>query len=225
RCAFHDRDCRLDDGLPELLAAMRQADAVVLGSPTYVLGATGVLKNLQDRLIRYGHVREFLGKPGIALAAAGVPGWEPFALPQISQVFLFLGMPVVDQFVGYGQGPGEILLAPAALERAEEAGAALGRGEARFRGEPGACPVCRFDLVTLRPDGSAYCPLCDLPGSWVEAEGGFRFVPAAGARSRWSEGVLLEHFGKKILPSRARFKATTAEIRARLRAFREGGEP
>lgn len=224
-CVFRRRQCRLEDGLAPLLEAWRAADAVVLASPAYVLGSTGVVKTLQDRLIRFGHSREFAGKPAVVIAAAGVPGWEPFALPQLAQLFLFLGMPVVDQFVGYAQGPGEIVGDSAVLERAVRAGEALASGEREFRGEPGACPVCRFDLVTLRTDGSAYCPLCDLPGSWVRSAAGMRFEPAPGAEARWSESRLRSHFEEKIIPSRKRYKARSAEIRAALEIFRAGGAP
>lgn len=222
-CVFKGVDCVQPDRLPELLEAWRWADAVVLGSPTYVLGATGAVKNLQDRLIRFGIAREFAGKPGVALSAAGVPGWEPFALAQLSLTFLFLGMPVVEQLVGYGQGPGEVLDDEAACRRARKAGGALARGETAYRGDPGACPVCRLDLVAGAPDGSARCTLCDLPGSWEHGEGGRRvFRPEPGAEPRWSELSMRHHFVAKILPSGPRFKARLKEIRARVEAFREG---
>lgn len=225
-CVFKDRDCVQDDRLPEVLDALRWADGVVLGSPTYVLGATAVVKNLQDRLIRFGVAREFVGRPGVAVAAAGVRGWEPFALPQLCLTFLFLGMPVVDQFVGYAQGPGEVLDDRAACVRAAEAGRALGRGEREYRGDPGACPVCHLDLVTGMPDGTARCTLCDLAGHWEAGGRGARaFRPEPGAEPRWSEARMRHHFREMILPSGPRFKSRIREIRARVEAFREGSGP
>lgn len=225
-CVFKGVDCVQGDRFPELLEALRWADGLALGSPTYVLGATAVVKNLQDRLIRFGVVRELLGRPGVALAAAGVPGWEPFALPQVSLTFLFLGMPVVDQFVGYAQGPGEILDDEAACRRAGEAGGALGRGETVYRGEPGTCPVCHLDLVAGLPDGTARCTLCDLPGVWEAGHGGTRsFRPDPAAEPRWSEAMMRHHFVDKILPSGPRFKGRLREIRARVEAFREEAGP
>ncbi|MHB8763333.1 MAG: flavodoxin family protein, partial [Deferrisomatales bacterium] len=50
-CVFKERDCVQGDRLGELLEAWRWSEAVVLGSPTYVLGATAGIKNLQDRMI------------------------------------------------------------------------------------------------------------------------------------------------------------------------------
>lgn len=225
-CVFKDCDCVLDDRFGEVLEALRWADGVVLGSPAYVLGATGQIKNFQDRLIRFGRVREFAGKPGLAVAAAGVPGWEPFTLPQISLTFLFLGMPIVDQFVGYAQGPGEILDDVSACERATARGRALGRGEVAYLGSEGMCPVCRFDLVATLADGSGRCTLCDLPGRWtVTPEGRHRFDPSPGAEPRWSVGRLGFHFEERVLPSGPRFKARLKDIRRRVGAFREGGRP
>jgi multimeric flavodoxin WrbA len=222
-CVLKDRDCRQRDEFPKVLEALRWADAALLGSPAYVLGANGIVKTLQDRLIRFGGVREFAGKPAVALAAAGVPNWEPFTLPQVSLTFLFLGMPVVDQFIGYAQGPGEIFDDGQALGRARAAGAALGRGERSFRGTPGACPVCHFDLVTLQGTGAARCPLCDLPGRWTSETGQSRFEPDPGAQPRWSEAVLRHHFQERIMPSGPRFRKRLPEIRARIKEFRAGG--
>ena len=219
-CVFKDRDCVIGDRLAEFLEALRWADSLALGSPAYVLGANAPLKNLQDRLIRFGIRREFVGKPGLALAAAGVPGWVPYSLPQVSLTFLFLGMPVVDQFVGFAQGPGEIFFDEGALARARRGGEALASGAADYLGEPGACPVCHFDLVTTRADGSAFCPLCDLPGRWGDAGGRPALLPEAGAEPRWSEASMREHFAGKILPSGPRFKARLGEIKERQEAFR-----
>ena len=224
-CVFKERDCVVEDGLHRLLNDLRWCDGLVLGSPTYVLGASGLIKTLQDRLIRFGMTRELGGKPGLAVAAAGVPGWETFALPQLSLTFLFLGMPVVDQFVGYAQGPGEVFYSPESLARADEGGAAMARGERHFRGEAGACPVCHFDLVTGGPDGSGHCPLCDLPGVWSPEDGRRVFRPEKGAEPRWSETVMRHHFHEKIVPSGARFRSRRKEILGKVRAFRGGGEP
>ena len=49
-------------------------------------------------------------------------------------VLQFFGMPVVDLVIGYGQGPGEVLLDKDACNRASRGGEALSRGETAFRG-------------------------------------------------------------------------------------------
>ena len=135
-------DCVTDDQFPELLDAMRWADGVVLCSPIYVFCAAGSVQNMIPRFFHIGYSGEMEGKLGLAIAAGGGPGVEAFALPQVSMLFHYLSMPVIDQFRGYGQGPGEVFDDESACRRALESGAAMARGEKAFRGETGACPFC-----------------------------------------------------------------------------------
>lgn len=217
-CVFNDRDCLIEDDYHVVLGAMRRSSAVVLGSPAYVLGATARIKLLQERLLRFAtRSREFVDRPGVVVAAAGRPTDVPFTLPQIATTFLSLGMPVVDQFVGYGQGPGEVLWDEAALRRAASAGEALGRGETGFRGDPGTCPSCHFDLIDVGARGEVSCPLCDLPGTWTPDHG---FRPRPNAAPRWAEERVRSHFEDGMMPSHDRFREHRAEINARLDALR-----
>ena len=222
-CVFRDRDCALEDDLGQVLEGLRWADAVVFGSPTYVLGACAVARLLQERLLRLGMTRELVGRPAVVVATAGVPSWTPYVLPQLSLLPLFAGMPVVDQFIGFGQGPGEVLEDAAACARALVAGAALARGERGFIGTPGACPVCHFDLVVPAGTGRGHCPFCELDGAWVEENGGGRLEPAAGSDARWSEASMHHHFHELVLPSGPRFRGRLKELKGRVQAFLDGG--
>jgi multimeric flavodoxin WrbA len=219
-CVFKDCPCVIDDGIHLLVEEMRGADAIVFGSPVYVLGANGLVKIVQERLVRFGTIsRDFAGKPALVVASAGVRGWEQFALPQLATTCLFLGMRVVDQFVGYGQGPGEIFWDEKALARAAEGGAALGRGETGYRGSPGACPACHFDLVSVNVDGTGCCQLCDLHGSWVKSDEAVTFQPHPQAEPRWSELRRRHHVYDVVLPSGPRFRSRITDIRNRLKSL------
>ena len=221
RCVFSGRDCVIDDRLTELYEGMRWADAVVLGAPTYVLSPNSVQKNIQDRLIQMGRSGEMAGKPGLALATAGVPEWEGFALPLLAMQIHFLGMALVDRFVGLAQGPGEILDNGAALLRAERGGRALGRGETEYLGEPSACPVCRLDLVTSDGGGGGRCLVCGVKGELAEG----RLIPGEGEKSRLSREMVDHHFNERVLPSGPRFKARVREYVARVAEIRKDFEP
>ncbi len=221
-CLSKDRDCIVEDRFAEVLEAVRRADGVVLGSPVHSLFAAGAVQMLIPRLFRQVYTKEFEEKLGIAVGVGGMPGWEGWALPQISAFFLSLGITLVDQFMGYAQGPGEIFYDEKACGRAREDGKALARGEAAFRGKSGICPVCHFDLVFARGDGRPSCMLCDLPGRWVETGDTKRFEPLARARPRWERSQMQEHFDRLILPSSRRFLARKEEIRKRLEIFRRG---
>ena len=48
-CRLHD-DCAVNDELHEALQKVKTADAVVVGSPIYLMQMTGPVKNLYDRL-------------------------------------------------------------------------------------------------------------------------------------------------------------------------------
>lgn len=221
-CLFKDRDCTIADDFPEILEALRQADGLALGSPVHTLFAAGSVHMLVTRLFRQGYTGELSGKPGVALAVGGMPGWEGWALPQVVSFFLSLGMPLVDRFNGYGQGPGEIFCDTRACNRALEAGKSMAKGETAFRGDPGTCPVCHCDLVFTRGDGGPHCMLCDLPGNWVEEENRRRFVPLSDSQSRWGVKQIREHFEDLIIPSGKRFLGRKGEIQGKLDAFRKG---
>ena len=218
-CMLKSVDCVQDDRFPALLEAMRCADGVILGSPVYLLCSAGSIQTMIPRFFRMGYTEEFKGKPGLALVAAGGPGWDTFAVPQVSLFFRFLGMPVVDHVVGHGQGPGEIFYDEQACVRAVEGGAGLARGETKFRGRPGTCPECHFDLVVTRSDGNACCVLCDLFGQWVEEGGARRFEPDPGECSRIGPGEMRKHFEESILTSAERFRSRRQDIRERLKRF------
>jgi multimeric flavodoxin WrbA len=221
-CLFKDKDCVIKDQLPTLLKVLREADAVVLGSPIHILFAAGAIGNLVPRLFRQGYTGEFRKKPGMAITVGGRPGWEGWALQQVMIFFLSLGMPIVDQFTGYAQGPGEIFFDTDACGRAFNGGQAMAAGETTYIGTPGTCPVCHCDLVFEHGDGRILCVMCDMPGKLQQKGKTFRFKPRSGATSRWDPKNNRAHFEKLILPSKKGFKSRKEEIRQKLEIFRKG---
>ena len=221
KCMAGATDCIQDDQLPELISNVRWADGVVMGAPTYILSAAGSVQNMTSRFFRFYFTREFESKLGLALNAAGGSDWDTLALAQGSLWFLFSGIQLIDRVVGYGQGPGEVFYDEKACLRALESGAAMARGETAFRGDSGACPECHLDLVITRPDGSACCILCDLPGQWVKKGEEHCFEPEPNIRGRFSPGMVLQRFEEGIFPSVARFQSRSKTIREKLKEFQE----
>ncbi|PLX41689.1 MAG: hypothetical protein C0608_04850 [Deltaproteobacteria bacterium] len=217
-CVFKRRDCVIKDRFNEFLDALRWADAVVIGTPTYILSSNSVMKNILDRLVVFGLTRELAGKSAMAVATAGVIGWEPFALEQPMTAILAAGMAPVDRFVGYGQGPGEILYDDAAMDRAYDGGVALAKGEKNFIGDKGGCPICRLNMVTYR-GGKGYCPLCDISGEVDSVEGVATIIPDADSENRWSEASMKYHYEEKILPSGPWFRENFREIHSAVKEF------
>lgn len=220
-CLFKENDCTQKDQFPEFLKELRWSDGLVLGSPIHILFAAGVLQTVTPRLFRQGYTGEFTGKPGIAISVGGRPGWEGWALQQVMIFFLFLGMRIIDQFVGYGQGPGEVFDDREACKRAFEDGKTLAMGETVFRGSPGICPVCHGDIMLTGQGDNPRCMICNLPGQWA-GNGKFdKFIPLQDSRSRWDIHENRKHFENVILPSGQGFTNRKDEIKEKIRKFRE----
>ena len=220
KCIFKDSDCIIEDDFSTVLGEIRESDAVVMGSPVHKLFAAGSIQMLIPRFFRQDCTGELSGKPGVALAVGGMAGWEGWALPQIVSLFLSLGMPLVDHFMGYGQGPGEIFYDTRACSRALETGRALARGERRYIGDSGSCPVCHCDLVFSGGDAEPRCMLCDLPGQWVPVGRERRFVPCSGAVPRWEGDKIRTHFKDLILPSEQKYRDRKKEIKKKIDALK-----
>jgi multimeric flavodoxin WrbA len=220
-CIIKQRDCVLGDDFSELLATWRQAQAVVLGTPVYSLFAAGSLQNLKARLFYQDYSGDLAGKTGVALALGGKPGWEGWALAQTSLLLRSLGIMLVDQFMGYGQGPGEVLFSSEVCARAERAGRALAQGVGEYVGRPGVCPCCHLDMVETRPDGKAHCPVCDLSGTMSPEPGMYRFLPDPNQSPRWSREAMVNHFDNMIVTSRDNYLANKNKIAEKLSVFKQ----
>lgn len=106
----------------------------------------------------------------IAVGGALTSQWQALALPTLHAMTFSLQAAVVDQFVVQGAGtPRSVVLDTEALARAARLGAnvagQLGRpfDEAQYLGEPGLCPLCHLDVITLRGRG-VECATCGARG-------------------------------------------------------------
>lgn len=50
-CAFRMEECKIEDDMVMLLDKMQEADGVILGAPTYLLGPQGQVKLVMDRML------------------------------------------------------------------------------------------------------------------------------------------------------------------------------
>lgn len=98
RCAFKD------DGCNDLIEAMLNADAVIIGTPVYFAGPNGALCALLDRVFyavaNYGQMLK--GKPAAAIATCWRAGATP-SIDRLNKYFTFSQMPIVssDYWNGY----------------------------------------------------------------------------------------------------------------------------
>lgn len=91
RCAFTDDKCN------DMIDAIAQADAVVIGSPVYFAGPNGALCALLDRVFyaACAHKRLFRGKPAAALTTCWRAGGVA-AIDRLNKYFLYSEMPIVS---------------------------------------------------------------------------------------------------------------------------------
>jgi multimeric flavodoxin WrbA len=226
-CAFKQEDCQISDGWRSFRDRLAESDAVVLGSPTYLLGAAGVIKMTIDRNIAFQAGTLSQGsKPGAIIGVAGIRGWEPFTLPMLNVFMLTSGLKVIDQVMFYAQGPGEILLDDSAMERARKVGSNLFKAASKpaeervYLGDEGLCPACHQNLFQVK-NGVLECALCQAKAEFkaVNNKTQLVFDPETLRDHRWSENALFQRFSLAVLPSGPRFMEERDEIRKRSKKY------
>jgi multimeric flavodoxin WrbA len=68
--------CPIKDDIPSLWNLFSQADGIVLSSPVYALGVTGVMKNFMDRVAYNAHRPKMYNKPTIIVSTTAGMGVE-----------------------------------------------------------------------------------------------------------------------------------------------------
>jgi multimeric flavodoxin WrbA len=130
-CKSHDH-CKLEDGLTEVLDAVKQADAIVFGAPIYMMQLNGQFRLFEDRLYMFlGKDFKVSLKPGkkaIIVTSQGNPDAKVFegAVHGLANVLKMFGFQVVEtiQMTG-GNSPGAILERKDLLDIAKKAGKQL----------------------------------------------------------------------------------------------------
>lgn len=111
RVCFDEETCRIEDDLMPIYAKMKEAEAVILGSPVYFGSATSLAKALMDRAGSIGGLRRvFEGKVGGPLVVARRAGHN-FTFAQIIYWFHILGffMPGSTYWnIAFGWEKGEV---------------------------------------------------------------------------------------------------------------------
>jgi multimeric flavodoxin WrbA len=157
----------------------------------------------------------------LAVGGALTSQWRTLALPLMHTATFSMHIAVVDQVLIGGAGTARsVVLDDAAMERAARLGAnvagQLGRpfDQAQYLGEPGLCPMCHLDLVSLAGP-RVECATCgargelrpDLSVSWTDLDASV--ISMAEKRAH----------GAEIQETAARLKAQQAEIDARASGY------
>ncbi len=215
--------CIQKDDYEALADKVLAADAIIVAAPVYVLQPTGQLMNFVHRfgpahdkcyMLFENELRKDTGgdelNPDclkrhlvsyISVGGATTPNWVSYGIPGLNLFGMSLNMKVVDQLNAYGS------YHPDRQKMLLEESARIGRhmvqamdqknSEITWDSEPGVCPVCHCNEMTLDPDGSSKvsCPICGIYGELKIVDGKVKveFSEAEKRRSRLKFTGVLEH--------------------------------
>ncbi|MFW9990488.1 MAG: NAD(P)H-dependent oxidoreductase [Candidatus Odinarchaeota archaeon] len=224
-CVFKASRCRIPDDFYPFLELLEQADGVLFGSPTYLLGPQGQYKLIIDRfLLIPQHIANLQGKPSLTVTASGLAGWNSLS-PMLNMLPLGFGMKLLDSVHVYGPGPGQAVLDEKSRQKAVEAGKKLalavkGENFDQLTSETPDhhCPVCRGELFTPIGTNQLECALCNTRATItedLETAQGFRLVfdPDSLTAHRWTEEALVHHMEEWVKATEQMYFGRLEEIK------------
>lgn len=135
-CMWTDGQCSIKDGMQELYDKIMQADAMIIGSPTYYMNVSGAVKCFLDRKFAlyfrgigppgspYTGQRPLAGRPAVGVITAAETGYE-WAMETLRHHFEINQMNVIGEIVEV-VGMNDVNDMPDVMERAERVGKKLG---------------------------------------------------------------------------------------------------
>jgi len=183
--------CIQKDDFEMLSDKVLAADAIIVAAPVYVLGPTGQLKNFIDRF-GPAHDKAYMlfenelrkdtdGTPlnpdclkrhlvsYISVGGATTSHWVSYGIPGMNLFGMSLNMKVVDQLNAYGSyvpdNKERLLAESGRIGRRIVEALDLKNAEITWESEPGVCPVCHCNEMTLNGTTTVSCPICGIYGT------------------------------------------------------------
>jgi multimeric flavodoxin WrbA len=174
QCLFGEMKCVLKDDFETVLRAIVDADAYVVGSPTYLLGANASLKRFLDRgLSFYSHMDKLWGKPAVGFVVAGYPGMEGYSKLMVDSFMAFTMADNRGSEVVYAALPGDVFAQGTGKEAAKRLAEALvaEKSDTRSVSTNPTCTQCGGDTFRFLDAGRLKCMLCSSEGTYAWEEG------------------------------------------------------
>jgi multimeric flavodoxin WrbA len=213
-----DKACPNEDDMAFLLSQIVKADAIIMTSPVYYLGAHSIYKRILDRGFLFFTVFEkTYGKPCILINTYGIEG-RIGAAPQALLTFAaFLGLDVKASLNIRAALPGEILMSEEGRQKAKDLAEIL-FSDKTLKKENG-CPFCGCEIVRMEK-GKFICTLC---------HGAFALDSTGKAIKIEDGGVLgtMEHMFKHkewLRSMKDRFIQNKKDIIKTIKAYKDSGE-
>ncbi len=164
QCLFKEGNCVLKDDLPLVMQAIADADAIIIASPTYLLGANASFKKFLDRgLALAQHADKLWGKPAVGVGIAGIEGLEGYTLLNIESFIKLILAENKFSTIIYGALPGEVFLNEQNKKTASDLARALFGPQQEKKGP--SCPLCGGDTFRFIDNNSVRCMLCSNSGT------------------------------------------------------------
>ncbi len=154
-------DCTLDDDFRFIADQMAAADGLIIASPCYIFGLSGILKVFIDRCMQmFSRAEALLDKPALNVVTAGLRGESGYTELALNNFTMVLGLKLQESAVFYGALPGDAL-----WKNEEQKNLARYLGTRMFSLEPRKyekwrCPLCGSDAIQLLGGNRVQCMAC-----------------------------------------------------------------
>jgi multimeric flavodoxin WrbA len=151
--------------------------------------------------------RCFKTRPGAFISVGGsvTPDWLSLGLSLFQTMTFSIQLEVVDQqmVLGTNIDKGQVLLNDTAMARVHQLGknvaAVMGKPTAAMKwmgDEPGTCPVCHQNEITIKGKNPVQCPICGIYGELKIENGEIKviFSESEQKRSRLNLAGKMEHW-------------------------------
>jgi NAD(P)H-dependent FMN reductase len=153
-----DKPCPNEDDMSFLLSQIVEADAIIMTSPIYYLGAHSIYKRILDRGFLFFTVLEkTFSKPCILINTYGIEGRIGAAPHTLMAFAAFLGLDIKASINIKAALPGEILMSEEGRQKAKDLAGVL-FSEKTIKNDDG-CPFCGCEIVRME-QGRFICTIC-----------------------------------------------------------------
>ncbi|MDR1247396.1 MAG: flavodoxin family protein [Clostridiales Family XIII bacterium] len=223
--AREDKSCILKDDMDFILRHMLRADKIVIAAPCYILGAHIGVQRLIDRLmpITENSLR-FADKQCALVISYGLPGWEGLAREEMLKIPHIFGMEFAGAVTLEATLPGDSIRGRN-LRRLQSLAEVLAerRPAETQESEEGVllCPYCRSRLLTIKPDRTWRCVLCDVNGLVAVGEEGLALEKNPLCENRFSAERRIAH-ERRLQEAKQQFIERRAEIKLLQEDYADG---
>jgi len=171
-----DKPCSNEDDMAFLLREIAAADAIIIASPVYYLGANSIIKKILDRgFLFFTVLRETFGKPCILVNFYGIKDRIGVAPQMLETMAVMLGLDIKASLSIRAALPGEAVLSRINLNKAKKLAGML--FSSKTVKKKTGCPFCGCEIVRVIKSGFV-CTLChgtfrtDTKGTFVKIKEG-----------------------------------------------------